>query len=352
MESVKKEQKTPMVLSMKDMKKWQKALNVAEIDYSNWQKLCKDQDLTFWALKEKNLPSEPYFEWARNHYGIPSLDGNFFDNMIINQELWNEVKDQENWSESFLPIYKWDNIVFAGCVEPPVNKKNDHVVPILTEPKYLEMFWQKITTVLDPASNKSKEVASEKAQPSKVRPPADSSVAKKAYNEEESPSAISKITQFIFHAIFTNKKGEKKETANYTEVFELSKKYFSGAIVFAFQNQKFIPIKWSKNLDGPTTPIETKEASMFRLICSSKQSYHGYVIKNEKHLKFFQSWGFEKLPSHATLIPVLNEEKKMTGAFLGIADAVVDSAHLDEINKWTEYLTSSIAKKLKKPLAA
>ena len=64
----------------------------------------------------------------------------------------------------------------------------------------------------------------------------------------------------------------------------------------------------------------------------------GFVVENKQHNQFFTQWGFKELPPHVTLVPVFKShtagEKKMIGAFMGIAKASISPEALTQITAW------------------
>ena len=310
-------------------KKWQ-TLNLSEHDHNEWKKTTQKDSFVIWALKNNKINVKQYMEWTTHHYRIPFLTESFFYNVTINQQFWSRVKDREPWSNTFLPVYEWDTILFAGCIEPPENIQDKYTVPILATPKNLNIFWNKIEKLSKPdVLYKKKDYPNEPT--TQVKEEKTSLFAK--------PSML--INTIIRSSIITQPSIVTEEEV-YKQIFQLSEQYFTGTIIFSFHNNEFTPVEWSKLMSGPATPVKIEKPSIFKMIVKSRSSYHGFIVNNEQHSQFFTPWGFKTLPKHITLIPVFNSSKNIIGAYMGISDKMVDKNHLYKITKWANTLTKPL----------
>ena len=310
-----------------------KALNLSELDYKEWKQTDQKNSFIYWAMKNDKLPPDQYKDWAIQHYKIPFLNDSFFYNITINKQLWKQVKDREKWNDSFVPIYEWENILFAGCIEPPKNLQSKNTVPVLSSLKNLNSFWKKIQLLSQPETNKLY------SPNHKQSPAASSPASSKAPSQNVSSSTF--IETILSKTIITKIKALKGNNI-YNQVFKLSEKYFIGVIIFSFMNNKFKPIEWSDSMEGPATPIGIDKPSIFKMVVQSKEPYHGFIIDNEQHKNFFAPWGFSELPAHITLVPVFDGEKNIIGAFMGVGDKNIHHKYLRLINEWTKPLSQTI----------
>ena len=314
-------------------KEWQTNFNLSEKDYTEWKNSDQQDSLAVWAIKDNKINLDQYMDWATQHYQIPFLTDSFFHNITINLQFWNRIKDREEWNNTFLPLYEWQDILFAGCIKPVEKTLDKNIVSILVSPKNLNMFWKKITELSQPA-------VSPVQQKSTINNPKTPAGQTKAGFFSKPASLFNTIinktilTQII--SVTTNE--------IFNQVFKLSEKYFTGVLIFSFHNNHFKPMEWSDSMSGSAIPIEIDQPSIFKMIVNSRSPYHGFIVDNEVHNEFFTRWGFSKLPKHITLIPLLNNSNDIIGAFMGIADEIVHQKHLYEITKWTKPLPTALQK--------
>ncbi len=311
-------------------KKWQDKFQISSANYKEWENSSRGESLAVWALKKNKISSSQYIEWATHHYRLPFLRESFFHNMSINQQLWNRVKNREQWNETFLPIYEWDNVLFAGCIKPPEHIQDKTIIPLLVLPKNLVFFWNKIEKFSSPEILYTK-----KNHPDKP-------VNKKEKTGFFSTPAMLLDTMVNLTITSHTKTGLEEQT--YDQIFELSKNYFTGIIIFSFQDNEFTPVEWNDAMSGPTVPIKIKDPSIFKMIVTSRSPYHGFIVNNKVHKQFFTSWGFRELPKHITLIPLFDDSKKIVGAYMGIADKNIEKQTLYKLIKWTNLLPKALQK--------
>ena len=119
---------------------------------------------------------------------------------------------------------------------------------------------------------------------------------------------------------------DQKQTASLDQLSPLrraledTKKYVNSYVLFVFKKDLFIPYKWNSNLTAPKkTPGTIQKPSIFRIVYMSKQPYFGHVAPVLANNSFFNQWGFEELPKNIMLIPFLDAQKNVLGAYLGIS---------------------------------
>ena len=321
-------------------KQWQERFHLSEADYNEWQSSAQEDSFAVYALKTNKIHNDQYMEWALHCYQLPFLMDSFFHNITIHQQLWDRVKDQAQWSETFLPLYEWDNVLFVGCLQVPKKELARNMVPLLVSPKNLRIFWHKIKTF-----SSSAQIAVPKVEREKE-------LALDSIEEDPETAVFAKSTGLLNTFIKTTigssrQQVQIKGNKVYDQVFKLSEKYFTGSIIFSFQDKVFQPVEWSDSMEGPAVPIQTDKPSIFRMIVRSRSPYHGFIIDNEEHRQFFGPWGFKELPKHITLIPVFNSAKSIIGAFMGIADKNLPEKYLYAITKWTGHLSKALSETAK-----
>lgn len=309
-------------------KEWQKKFNLSTEDYNKWENSSQTDNFAVWALKNNKLHPDQYMDWATQHYQMPFLTNSFFHNITINQEFWNRTQDRENWDETFLPLYEWDKVLFAGCIKPPEKKLDTDIVLILALPKNLNIFWEKI-----------KKFSEAKSNTGMTKNTVNTTIPE---NNNQKTSGFFLKPTAILNTIINNTLISQLKTMSgnkiYEQIFSISEKYFTGVTIFSFKNNEFKPVEWTDSMAGPAKPIKIKEPSIFKMIVNSRSSYHGFIVKNKHHDQFFTPRGFSILPKHVTLVPVFNNTKNIIGAFMGVSDKIIHQKHLYEIKEWTKPL--------------
>ena len=315
-------------------KTWRNKFNISNIDHADWKQASTEDSLAVWAVKNQKINVTQYMEWATHTYNIPFLKDSFFLNIDITERFWNRVKDHEQWNEGFLPVYEWDGLLFSACLTPPEQTKNKNTIPVLTRPKNLQLFWNKI----------------KKFSPGDASFAGDASSVRQTVALTDKKTGLLEKSSLLLNSVISQANITTTQVKNlsvneaYSQILALSKKYFAGGVVFSYKNQEFTPVKWSDNLSCPTVPIKTEQASIFKMIVKSRSSYHGFIVQNEIHKQFFTACGFSALPKHITLIPVFDNTKNIIGAYMGIADKNLDKKILYKVSKWTGALTETLQK--------
>lgn len=128
---------------MSKVKPWARPLQVPDSTYNKWARQAPPEDnFTFWCIKTGKLDENQYLKWAREHYGLASLEPSFFDT-CPHSELWQKVSPQGQWNENLIPIGEWEGVIFIACIEPPAEKLwNFPVHYILAPASGLSSTWQ------------------------------------------------------------------------------------------------------------------------------------------------------------------------------------------------------------------
>ena len=319
-------------------KELQAQLNLSDADLQEWKQLAGGDDLAVWAYKNNKIEVDKYAEWACEKHQIPFVQDSFFHDVNINYSFWNEVKDRAEWSEKYLPVYKWEKIIFAACLEFPKEKTSVNIVPILVSPEKLDMCWQKIQnfTKVQEAIYEKTSSTTENKNPKTT----DINQQKTVRNTIVSKS-LNLFNTIVNQTILTQIEPHSSQNV-YEQLYQLSSTYFKGVIIFSFQNNVFKPIEWSPSMEGPATPIPIDKPSVFKMIVNSRVAYHGFIAENPVHKNFFEPWGYKTLPKHVTLVPLISPDKIIIGAYMGISDVAVHQKFLYKIKNWTKHITKHV----------
>ncbi|MCB0383884.1 MAG: hypothetical protein KDD43_00720, partial [Bdellovibrionales bacterium] len=137
---------------MSNIKAWAHPFQVSGETYASWdQQAPEDRDFTYWCLETGRLSEGQYLNWAREHYGLATLEPEFFQTSpdLI---LWSRVAVEGNWHEWLLPVGEWEGIVFVACVEPPQNSDWSFPVRFVLAPASgLRVAWQALQQHSQPA---------------------------------------------------------------------------------------------------------------------------------------------------------------------------------------------------------
>ena len=103
-----------------DNYKWAKPFQITPKALEQWKQDKKSKkSFLSWALSQKLLDRNKYFKWAMDFYNLPLLDNAFFEQNLLPQDQWQDVKSLTEWNENLAPILIWEDVVFIGCTEPP-----------------------------------------------------------------------------------------------------------------------------------------------------------------------------------------------------------------------------------------
>jgi len=118
-----------------------------------WKEKSPDKSLLFHSLKHKLINEKEYFRWAIDHYQIPKVKNIYFEEQLIKQDDWNQIKEVHDWTEELLPIALWNDTIFIGCLElnDTVPKKvlGFDTRIVLVSYKNLEETWKFCNTLSD-----------------------------------------------------------------------------------------------------------------------------------------------------------------------------------------------------------
>lgn len=137
----------PILKLMKPHKPWVEALHISAKDFSSWAQLAPAlESLTFWCIETGKIDGQNYLQWARNHFGLASLNADFFTREP-DAQFWQKIQSVANWSAELAPICEWDNTVYVACVEPDTDVQWSFPVRyVLALPDDLKRYWSQLQT--------------------------------------------------------------------------------------------------------------------------------------------------------------------------------------------------------------
>lgn len=95
-----------------------------------------------YALEQQRLPSDEYFAWAMNHYGLPHLQNRFFSESSSPVKVFPQWKNHYSWSSECFPVGQWDGHLIVACLEPPQDfPQSEQTIFVLAEFESLQSFW-------------------------------------------------------------------------------------------------------------------------------------------------------------------------------------------------------------------
>lgn len=268
---------------MSSTKPWALGLHIKPELVSLWEKsLPAGQSLLLWCLGTGKLSSSDYLNWAKDHYGIPLLNANYFDQKI-DFNFWNQVKTVANWSNELMPVAFWDGIMFVACVEPlPEVKWSIKTQYLLADPDHLKKRWQSLNGQSDVAPTTD-------APPSFEMPVGlsrfniENSLSKQENFQSapalpEAPPPLKETSTLVFD--FSNLKIAKNETPaetlkqqTFTSIDQLPPiPKSSETLSEAYPSSP--SIKVLKDLDGPTGPISPNTNDVLHSIGSPLSTHN------------------------------------------------------------------------------
>lgn len=343
--------------------KWVKAFGVSEENLQNWTKeIPENEFLLLWCLKNNKIDEKEYLEWARNRYGLASINEDFFEkNSPPPFEMWKKYMNSGPWSKLLLPFLEWENIVFILCLEPPKEKLelNFSAQFLLTSNRVLEMCWksfkenlvslfsqtenlqnnqklsnssehEKTETKIETPENINQKWSSTKVStlPSANNPPpppsfthlVPSASSPKSFNKIDLAAKSVSLRPFGVSNFTEEQIQDNDSLVNW--VFQQMSPYFSSVIWLLLKDKNLSCWRYTNNLDPKdlNQKVDCNQPSVFRITLRTGLSYHGYITSSSVNDQFFDNWRFEAHPEHITACPI-KKEKEIIGILVGIGDA-------------------------------
>lgn len=102
---------------------------------------------------------------------------------------------------------------------------------------------------------------------------------------------------------------------------------YETSMVLLFKDGELLPWKWSDlflSVKGEKPDsIDLKGPSLFKVVFRTAKPYHGYVVTSPVNQKFFNEFYRGMLPKHATVVPIMIDNR-MAGMLLGFTSLKVD----------------------------
>ncbi|MBC87394.1 MAG: hypothetical protein CL677_09480 [Bdellovibrionaceae bacterium] len=117
---------------------WGPALGIDNQQLEEWRQQAPDgTPLITWCIYNQLIDENQYLNWAKDYFGLAALKNEFFEGKF-NPYLLQNLKDSE-WSENFIPVAHWDDVLFVACAEPQQSQRWPMKVQfVLAPPTYLK----------------------------------------------------------------------------------------------------------------------------------------------------------------------------------------------------------------------
>lgn len=322
---------------------------------------------------------------------LPRLSSQFFQDIAPSQELWETWGHKGNWSESLVPLYAWESILFVGI--PPgasIPALGFAITAVEASAQDLKNYFKKIQAssrplkipysapvlahdgvaadpfadlALDPvvATNKSS------APPSSTAALIDLAEELNGSLEEQDlahtgdsfdiPDGLSLDSNTNPPPASENRtKPERMTDVNIIpepmgpndnlieHVFKQLSRQFSKSMLLRKEGNALTPWQWDpafQNKSAPQ-PITLGVPSPFRIVQRTMKPYHGYVVPGEVQEKFFDEWNSSQIPDHMTITPIVANDEVL-GMLLSVGDKTINArAALDLSEKMAAEITNKL----------
>jgi hypothetical protein len=308
---------------------WADRLNISQEQLKSWQEEAPaDTPLLVWCLSAEKISFKEYALWAKNHYGLPILNHDFFSKHPVNLPL-----EDDHWTPWLVPLAKWENLTYVGCVVPPSDPE-ENLVYVIAHPKDLEGVYAQLNP-----SSAPKETAVDfempeglvldpiKSEPTKIETPVSDALsdAPQGLNldltappplpTEEAPAAAFEApeglsgedvipTQVNVEAPQAPEETEAAPAGDMNQWWEEAQPWFENAVLLQ-GDEKDLKVTWvngQPKADG--VQLTCSAPNIFRIVLRTKKPYHGFVVENEIHSQFFNSLGLKEYPPVVTALLV------------------------------------------------
>lgn len=340
---------------------WEKQFPIPEAEKKKWEEAKSSESLLSYGLHHKIIPREEYFDWAIENYQMPLLKTDFFQNhAILNQNQWKAIKSLESWNSQMVPVWFWNNIVYIGCLEPPLSQPSFSHRFVLTTDLCLKMAWNSLQERMEITQSFSmekaklhslkpevknlenkplKKTALQSAKATKQNAPFNQSHDK--IKDQNSKKVIhiknykKNINQAMTFKTDTSIHLKDKNTP-YIKLCEKMKPWFVGPVIFKKEESKLVPLEYSgRILLDKDFSVNLKDSSFFSII-NKNFPYHGPVISTKTNKEIFKNMKWEGvLPKHVSAIP-LNTKKGEPLVFFGVGKRKISMNEIESITENVE----------------
>lgn len=386
---------------------WSKYLKISEKDFQRWKSEGSKDSFIFWSLQEKLINTKDYFDWATEHYQVPLLQDLFFEHYLMTKKEWQDVRELHVWTKEQIPVAVWNNIVFIGCLEPSLLKKDFDFEYrfVLVSSTVLQTMWS-FTKGLSQAIVREEEktlsrLTKEMQQP--VIQPKPSLVKKEAQNQsvktsnpviqsslpEPEEERVQEIDNKTFPGrtyeendnlimgdfkkktydkkIESDKKLEKnrpeetvtttenstlyviKQDDRYEKLWDKTNALFCAAMILKIKRNEAYAAFWSGRMNIRETDqslVNLDDYSLFKVV-QRGYPYHGFVVDTPANKAFFNKLGWTNFPKYVSAVPIRNESKKLCYIFVGLSIKTISKISIQNIEKIIKDFFNSHKKELK-----
>ncbi len=139
---------------------WSKEFPINKDQLDEWKQDTKKRSLLQWAIDTKIIAPDKFRNWASKYYGLPKLSSKFLNDKIDR----NLLKQYKSLIElQVIPIRKYEDILYAACIEPiknlPVQEK---VQFLIADAKFMKDTLEKIKYNLENTDTNTDEITNNK----------------------------------------------------------------------------------------------------------------------------------------------------------------------------------------------
>ncbi len=348
-----------------NQKPWVSALQISQADYELWQlSIGPEQSITSWAIQNRHISADAYFQWAKNYYGLPQVLSPYF-NEAPSRELWNKIRSVTNWNQDILPLEEWDGVIFIGCVEPLDVQWSFPVCYVLTHPQNLKNLFEQYQT-LEMSFTQIPPVPEEDGPIGlnlKLAPPPPPILPQEpqgldgpeglpnnhdVFFQDDIPTGVynmpSENSDKVLNPQHAVAQIEEARTQDQMLNWfcKHALQHYSSVIILHYEGNLLKPFRITADLK-PTSEqafesIDPNKPSVFRIVRRTNIPYHGPVVDTEINKAFFSNFGFEGYPAVVTCLPLLTGTDTR-GQILALGD---DKCAPQEILQNLERLTQKL----------
>lgn len=160
------------------------------------------------------------------------------------------------------------------------------------------------------------------------------------------PSAEPQDLPGMDYETLTGIRNDERSTTIVAQFFDQMHQHFTHTMILIMSKGRLKPWKWSSNWTNSGKEAESgffvDEPSLFRIVCTTKNSFHGPVVVVPANMKFFNQWGFKVPPAHVTACPLMYGDR-VVGAVLCLGEKEANtSSNLAKAEEATDFLAEQL----------
>lgn len=257
----------------------------------------------------------------------PVLSEAFFtkvDLSAIKPILAEALNSYSGWSEHFFPIYRWNEVLYIGCVNDsiiPPDFPNQNVCFVIAPESELKKLYNALSGA--PLLELSDDVL-EAASTSDTTNIEEQENDLDLLSEDEKKNQLKPITSDSSEQIAITNRDFLNEKPAWDNLWSaIESKYQSASIAIIEQNNFYIfnnSENWPKKIKSDITSYNLNTASPFKIVSKTQRSFHGKpASNNECDQMFLKDYGFNNYPENLTVVPLFKNQGLM-GFFICVGE--------------------------------